>query len=184
MEILAFALIAFGVIAIPGPNVLVVASTSVTSGKVRGLQTATGTSTAMIIHLLIAAPGLSWLVTQLSAGFHWLKWIGIAYLVFLAVTGLVALRKHGTARVSAAGSFRRGFWIALSNPKTILFFCAFAPQFINSTDGYYGQIALLSVTFWLLVVIRDTGYALLAHTITSFIKSRNVTDGQPDAGEV
>ena len=66
MELLTFILISIGIIVVPGPNVLVVVSTSISHGKLRGLQTVVGTSVAMAIQLLIAAVGTAWFVAALT----------------------------------------------------------------------------------------------------------------------
>ena len=68
MELLTFVLVSIAVIAVPGPNVLVVVSTSLGHGRTRGLQTVAGTSTAMIIQLILAAVGTTWFVSALSQG--------------------------------------------------------------------------------------------------------------------
>ena len=173
MELLLFILVSTGLIVFPGPNVLVVVSTTVTSGKLRGLQTVAGTSTAMVIQLLIAAFGTTWFVTALTSGFFWLKWAGVAYLFYLGLTHLIPSKSKEEAQpVDALGSFQRGFWVSLTNPKTILFFSAFLPQFVLLSESYLTQIALLSLLFWLLALIIDSGYVLLAGKLASLLKSR------------
>ena len=125
MQLWAFILVSMGIIIIPGPNVLVVVSTSLAYGRARGLQTVAGTSAAMLVQSVFA-------------------------------------------------SFQRGFLVSLTNPKTIIFFSAFLPQFTSSAEAYLPQIALLSAIFWALAVILDSGYALLAHRMSSLLRSRNL----------
>lgn len=173
MEIILFILISIGLIIVPGPNVLVIMSTSISHGKIRGLQTVSGTSTAMLIQLIIAAIGTSWLVASLAEGFHWLKWIGVGYLFYLGVSNLFF--QHGSeTELSGIGSFHRGFWVSLTNPKTILFFSAFLPQFVTDQSSYYWQIIYLSSLFWLLAVVLDSGYAILASRLSTFLKGRKL----------
>jgi len=178
MEILAFILVSIGIIIIPGPNVLVVVSTSIAHGKQRGLQTVAGTSTAMLIQLGIAALGTSWLVSTLAHGFVWLKWLGVIYLIYLGVSHLLAVRSTARTHISAVGTFQRGFWVSLTNPKTILFFSAFLPQFTTPAFSYQLQIAALSLIFWFLAVIFDSGYALLAHKLSAILKTKNIAKYQ------
>jgi len=178
MEIAAFILVSIGIIIVPGPNVLVVVSTSIAHGKVRGLQTVAGTSTAMLIQLGIAALGTSWFVSALANGFVWLKWLGVIYLLYLGVSHLFAVRGAAKTQISAVGTFRRGFWVSLTNPKTILFFSAFLPQFTTPAISYPLQIAALSSIFWLLAVVLDSGYALLAHKLSAILKAKNLTKYQ------
>ena len=178
MEILAFILVSIGIIIIPGPNVLVVVSTSITHGKVRGLQTVAGTSTAMLIQLGIAALGTSWFVSTLVNGFVWLKWLGVIYLLYLSVSHLLAVRNADKTQISAVGTFQRGFWVSLTNPKTILFFSAYLPQFTTPDTSYQLQIAALSSIFWFLAVVLDSGYALIAHKLSSILKTKNLAKYQ------
>ena len=176
MEILAFILVSVAVIAIPGPNVLVIVSTSLSHGRTRGLQTVAGTSTAMIIQLFLAAIGTTWFVSALSQGFLWLKWAGVAYLLFLGIGHLVSAVSNDPAKaVSASGSFQRGFWVSLTNPKTILFFGAFLPQFTSASLPYLEQIAVFSSAFWILAVLLDCGYAVLAGKFSTLLHSRNLS---------
>ena len=173
MELVAFILISIGIIAIPGPNVLVIVSTSISHGKMRGLQTVAGTSTAMILQLCIAAYGTAWLVASLAEGFFWLKWLGVAYLAYLGINHLVhATRNRESMEITASGSFHRGFWVSLTNPKTILFFSAFLPQFTGATEPYLEQIALLSFIFLVLATILDSAYALLSGHVASLLKNK------------
>ncbi|MBT6057280.1 MAG: LysE family translocator, partial [Gammaproteobacteria bacterium] len=162
-ELITFALISFAFIIVPGPNVLVIISTSMTAGQARGLQTVAGTSLAMSVQLLIAAIATSWLLSLLARGLFWLKWCGVAYLLWMGVTSFYKFyhRTPGPGH-TALGSFQRGFWVSLTNPKTILFFSAFLPQFANESAPYLEQIAVLSLIFWLLAIVADSFYALAA----------------------
>lgn len=178
MEILAFILVSIGIIIVPGPNVLVVVSTSIVHGKVRGLQTVAGTSTAMLIQLAIAALGTSWFVSALASGLVWVKWLGVAYLLYLGVRHLVAIGYTSNTQISAVGTFHRGFWVSLTNPKTILFFSALLPQFASEAISYPMQIAVLSIIFWFLALVLDSGYALLAHKLSSLLKTKNLANYQ------
>lgn len=83
-----------GIIIIPGPNVLVVISTSLAYGRARGLQTVAGTSAAMLVQLFIAALGTAWFVSALASGFLWLKWLGVGYLFYLGIRHLLAIGQH------------------------------------------------------------------------------------------
>jgi threonine/homoserine/homoserine lactone efflux protein len=176
MDILAFILVSIGVIIIPGPNVLVIISTSITDGRRRGLETVAGTSCAMIIQLVIAALGTAWFVQNLVHGFLLLKWIGVGYLVYLGISHLLraARNTRTTEKTSTLGTFQRGFWVSLTNPKTILFFSAFLPQFVSVSAPYMVQISLLSAIFWILAVLLDGSYAVLAGRLARTVKSESL----------
>lgn len=180
MELFVFILASVGILIIPGPNVLVIISTSLSQGKVRGLQVVAGTSAAMIIQLAVVALGTSYFISGLATGFVWLKWLGVAYLLYLGIRHLLAAyRQHPKAVVlTASSSFMRGFWISLTNPKTLLFFSAFLPQFTQASSAYLPQIALLSCLFWCLAVVLDSLYALLASYLSSWVQARGMVKYQ------
>ena len=174
VDILAFIAISIGIIIIPGPNVLVVVSTSIVYGKIRGLQTVAGTSTAMLIQLAIAALATTWFASALASGLVWLKWMGVVYLFYLGISHLLAIGRAKNIQISAVETFQRGFWVSLTNPKTILFFSAFLPQFTSPDISYGSQIVMLSIIFWVLAVILDSGYALLASRMSSLLKTGGI----------
>lgn len=164
-----FLLTAFGFIVIPGPNVLVIVSTSLCHGTRRGLLTVAGTSTAMALQLAIAAIASLSLIEALQHGLQVLKWLGLVYLIYLALShwrrilrGKLAVAADAQKPEAAAWGFARGFIVSLSNPKTILFFTAFLPQFASASYDTTTQIILLSLSFWLLAIVFDSLYALTA----------------------
>lgn len=162
-QLISFVLVSALFILAPGPNVIVIVSTSLRAGYKRGLQTVLGTNLAMLIQLLVAAVGTSWLLALLTDGLLWLKWAGVLYLLYLGCRALLRCWQVQEAdAVTALGSMQRGFWIALTNPKTILFFSAFLPQFVTDASRYNEQVALLSVIFWLLATSLDACYAIAA----------------------
>ena len=178
MELLTFILVSIGVLVVPGPTVMVVVSTSISHGRKRGLQTVAGSSLAMLVQLFVAALGTSWLVNSMATGFFWLKWLGVGYLVFLGLQLILNSGKEGTGNISASGSFHRGFWVTLTNPKTILFFSAFLPQFALEASSYGSQIFILSLVFWLLAVVLDSGYVILSSKLSRILKTKGMSKHQ------
>ena len=163
-------------IIVPGPNVLVIVGTSITHGRLRGLQTVAGTTAAMAIQLGIAAATTLGAVLLLAGGFIWLKWLGVIYLIYLGLTQLRYARSNNSAspNLSASGSFRRGFFVSLTNPKTIVFFAAFLPQFISPVYTPSSQLLVLSLTFMALAFLLDSLYVLLAGLIKQYIEGVNM----------
>lgn len=160
---LAFTFISTLFIVSPGPNVLVIVATTLGHGRGRGTTTVMGTSSAMAIQLLIAALSTSALLALVNGSLSWLQWAGVAYLAFLGLRAIRRWQRREQApKLSGLGSFRRGFLVSLTNPKTILFFAAFLPQFVSESAPYLQQIALLSVWFWLLATLLDLAYVQLA----------------------
>lgn len=171
---LSFLLISVILIIVPGPNVLVIVSTSLAHGMRRGLQTVAGTSSAMVIQLLIVGVCTTWFVRLVADGLYYLKWLGVAYLLYLGLKHLKAAVKSAEAKIeiSAASTFRRGFLVSLMNPKTLLFFSAFLPQFVSGKESYHLQIFLLAASFVILATMLDSCYALLSSRLRFLIRNR------------
>ncbi|NKB34792.1 MAG: LysE family translocator [Pseudomonadales bacterium] len=175
-HLITFVLISSVFVISPGPNVIVIISTSLQAGKKRGLQTVMGTSVAQALQLAIAAIGTAWFLSLLSQGLFWLKWCGVFYLLYLGITSLRSfLRDEQGSKSTAVGSFQRGFWTSLTNPKTILFFSAFLPQFVTDSASYIEQITLLSIVFWLVAIVFDSLWALLAGQTKKLFAGRDIT---------
>ena len=176
MLFISFIVVSVGLIVIPGPNVLLIISTSISHGKARGLQTVAGTSVGLCIQLTVAALGTTWFVNALAQGFQYLKWFGIAYLAYLGLTHLykACQREIRQTEVGTTSTFGRGFFVSLTNPKTILFFSAFLPQFITPNAAYGPQIIVLSLTFLVLAVLLDSCWALLAGKFQSIFRTPNL----------
>lgn len=175
--LLAFVAVATGLILLPGPNVLFIVATSLLQGRRSGLLALGGTSTAMLVQLLVAGVGTSALVSALAGGFIWIKSIGAAYLVYL---GIRALRTATREEINTAPGnpnqrpFWQGFMVSLSNPKTILFFGAFLPQFVDTGAPAAPQLLTLSALFFVLAVLFDGAYLLAASRASHWIRQRRL----------
>jgi homoserine/homoserine lactone efflux protein len=163
---LAFVAATTILILIPGPNVALIVAHSVSHGIRYGLLTVAGTSSAMVVQLTLTVLGMSALLAALADWFEWLRWIGVVYLIYLGVRAWNALPVD-LARIqpqprSGRTIFWRGFLVSLTNPKTLLFYGAFLPQFISPEASITSQLVLLSVTFVAIAVLLDAAWALLA----------------------
>lgn len=159
-------------------------ATSLSCGRAKGLQTVAGTTTAMALQLLVAALGTAWFAAALSEAFFVLRWLGVAYLVYLGVARWRAALKPASDQdvptTSATGAYWRGFLVSMTNPKTILFFGAFLPQFTSASLPYATQVGVLSVSFLLLAAVLDSGYAFAAgsvHALAHRPRIRRWSDG-------
>jgi homoserine/homoserine lactone efflux protein len=144
----------------PGPIVTLVISTSATRGMRAGLITVAGTSTGNAILIAAIALGLSWVLSHAVYLFEALRWLGAAYLVWL---GAQAWRHAGAPAPRVAGNhvhFRRGLLVALSNPKTIAFFTAFLPQFVDPALPAARQLAVMCAVTVLLAALSDSCWAI------------------------
>jgi threonine/homoserine/homoserine lactone efflux protein len=163
---LAFAGATAVLMAIPGPNVAIIVAGSLARGPRAGLATVAGTSAAMVAQLLLVALGLASALGALGAWFGEIRWIGVAYLVWLAVRAWRA-PPEDLSRASAPLSspwrlVRHGFLVSLTNPKTLFFYGAFFPQFLSPAAPLGPQLALLAATFLALAVAMDSCWALFA----------------------
>ncbi len=149
---------------IPGPNVALIVANSLAFGARGGLVTVAGTSAAMVVQLTVAALGVTALLRALAQAFELLRWLGVAYLVWLGARAWRAPANDlsRTHAVSPAKTFGRGFLVSLTNPKTLAFYAAFLPQFLDPSAPLGRQMAILSVTFVSIALIIDGGWALLA----------------------
>lgn len=163
---LAFVLAVVVLAVIPGPNMALIVANSVAYGTRFGMLTLLGTTSAMVPQLLLTALGLTAVLGALGGAFEWLRWLGVFYLLWLGVSHWRAepLDLSGTRPQprSARRIYARALLVSLTNPKTLLFFSAFFPQFIDPAAPAGRQVALLSVTFVVVVSLIDSVWALLA----------------------
>ncbi|MCZ7656742.1 MAG: LysE family translocator [Xanthobacteraceae bacterium] len=153
----AFVLITIILILTPGPVVTLVIATGASHGIRAGLTTVLGTTVGNAILLALIATGLNWVLNNAVAVFEILRWAGAAYLIWL---GIQAWRGAGKAldvppprrRVH----FGRGVVVALTNPKTIAFFTAFLPQFIDPTLPAGRQLFVMCAVSVLVAWIIDS----------------------------
>ncbi len=164
---LAFCVATAALILMPGPIVTLVVANSLKHGSRTGLATVIGANSGSAI--LIAAGGFG-LTTMLAVAgdiFEWVRWAGVAYLVWLGLrewrSALAGVRDGALPPDERPkGVFWHGFLVALTNPKTIFFFVAFFPQFLDPQLAAGPQIAILIVTFLVIATCLDSMYALLA----------------------
>jgi len=159
----AFLAITAVLVITPGPIVTLVIATGARKGTRAALATVVGTTLGNAVLLAAIAFGLSWVVRNAATLFEILRWVGAAYLIWL---GIQAWRHAGKA--SAADLPRghvhvwRGFAVALSNPKTIAFFTAFLPQFVDPTLPVERQLAVMCAVSVVLAVFTDSAWAIAA----------------------
>ena len=147
----------------PGPIVTLVIATGAREGTRAALTTVVGTTLGNAVLLAAIAFGLSWVVRNAATLFEVLRWAGAAYLIWL---GIQAWRHAG--ETSAADLPRghvhvwRGFAVALSNPKTIAFFTAFLPQFVDPTLPVERQLAVMCAVSVVLAAFTDSAWGIAA----------------------
>ena len=135
-----------------GPDRLYIAARSTSEGRRAGVVSALGIVTGCLVHIVAATAGLSALLVASALAFEVVRWLGVAYLVFLGIRALLfADRGAGTRtveRASLGSIYREGVLVNVFNPKVALFFLSVLPQFVDPAMGSVGvQIALLGVLF-------------------------------------
>lgn len=147
---LAFALASLALNIVPGADMTFVAASAARGGRRVGLAAALGIGAGCLIHIVAAAVGLSALIAASAQAFTLLKWLGAAYLLYMA-WGLLrtpAFSSNEPASVlTAAQAFRSGALVNLLNPKVGLFFLAFLPQFIDA-GAPDATLAILLLGLW------------------------------------
>jgi threonine/homoserine/homoserine lactone efflux protein len=168
-HVLAFALLSFILIIIPGPNVLFVVSRSLTLGRLAGVGSAVGGQLGVYVQVAAVAFGIGAIVERSMVVFTAIKLAGAVYLVYLGVQA-VRHRQALWAALEApveAKSLRRilrdGVVVGMSNPKSIVFFTAVLPQFVDRSAGHIpAQMLLLGLLFISIAVLCDSTWALAA----------------------
>lgn len=159
----AFLLITSVLVITPGPIVTLVVATGATQGVRAALITVAGTTIGNAVLLTAIAFGLSWVLNNAATLFEILRWAGAAYLIWL---GFQAWRRAGERGGAIAPRrhvhFRRGFAVALSNPKTIAFFTAFLPQFVDPRLPVERQLIVMCAVSVALAAVMDAGWAVAA----------------------
>ena len=169
-----FALATAVLILMPGPVVTLVIANSIAHGSRTGLATATGANAGTAVLIAAGAIGLTAMLALLSEIFVWVRWAGVAYLVWLGLRHwramIARVRDEEIATAPAArGVFWQGAVIGLTNPKTILFYIAFFPQFLDPSLAAGPQLAIMSLAFLAIALVLDSGYALLAGRIRPWL---------------
>jgi threonine/homoserine/homoserine lactone efflux protein len=147
----AYTLACFVLCITPGPDMSLFLQRTIAAGRSAGIASTLGASTGCLVHTVLAAVGLSAVLAASPAAFLALKIVGAAYLAWLAVDALrngssLNVRAEGRQPVSAARAYWTGMAINLSNPKVVLFFVTFLPQFVSAADPHAaGKLAFLGV---------------------------------------
>ena len=159
----AFLLITVVLFLTPGPIVTLIIATGARQGTRAALLTVAGSSVGNAVLLAGIAFGLTWILKASSDVFDLLRWVGAAYLVWL---GIQAWRHAGAAAEAIPPGAHvhawRGFIVAITNPKTIAFFTAFLPQFIDPALPVDRQLVVMCVCSVTLGALLDSGWAVAA----------------------
>lgn len=153
---------------VPGPSVTLVVATGLRHGVVAAMLSILGTQIGLAIVVGVLALGLAAVMATVGVLFDWIRFLGAAYLIWL---GIRLIREPGAIGAGApprrpkGGFVWQGLVVLLSNPKVLMFYGAFIPQFVGAEAGQGGQIGtilLLGFTFNIVAGVTDIAYALMS----------------------
>jgi threonine/homoserine/homoserine lactone efflux protein len=168
----AFAAASSVLLVIPGPTVLLVVSYALGQGWRTALPMAVGVALGDFTAMTLSMLGLGALLATSATLFTVLKWVGAAYLVYLGIklwrAGGTLDAQPRTDAVSAAKMLGHAWLVTALNPKSITFFVAFLPAFIDPTADFLTQMLVFETTFLVLAFANAFGYALVASRARRF----------------
>jgi threonine/homoserine/homoserine lactone efflux protein len=174
---LAYVLACAVITLIPGPTVTVIIANSLAHGPRAGLLNVAGTQLGLGLMMAILVVGLSSVIAAMGWLFEWLRWAGAAYLVWLGwkllrSPEMISLQNSNS--VPPGGFFLQGFLVLMANPKALLWFGAFIPQFVDPKGNYVGQIIVLGLTAMAVALVSDGAYAVLTGRAGAFLSKKRV----------
>ena len=137
----------------PGPSQLLMLSNSAAHGFQRSLATAAGDLSANALQMLAAGLGLAAIIAASGSALSIIKWLGVAYLIWLGVRMILRATpsdpdlKRSAPSVSLNALWLQGFITSAANPKAVVFFAALFPQFISADSPFWPQFLALSATY-------------------------------------
>ncbi|HEY2709616.1 MAG TPA: LysE family translocator [Caulobacteraceae bacterium] len=173
---LSFVLAAGVVGVIPGPAVTSIVGYALGSGRKAALASVAGMSVGSLIAMTLSLAGVGEVLRASSTAFMVLKWAGAAYLIGIGTRTLIRSRGQAAEDIKAPDpilprtAFLSNVLLGSFHPKTLVFFIAFAPQFISAKADYWPQAAILIATFCAVVGTTDTLYALAASHASQFLR--------------
>ena len=161
---------------LPGPIVTMVIANGLRYGTRAALINVLGAQVGLGIVIAIVAVGLTSLMATMGYWFDWVRFAGAAYLVWLGIK-LIRSPVEGVGTDEApppprGGFFLQGFLVLLSNPKVLVFFGAFIPQFMDMSKDHFSQVLLLGFTFMATGAFTDSIYAIVAGRARRFFSAR------------
>ena len=174
---LAFVAACIALALLPGPVVTLLIANGLRHGTRAALINIAGVQTGLLIMIGIVAIGLTSLMATMGYWFDWVRLFGAAYLILLGIK-LIRFPVEGIGGEAAApppprgGFFLQGLLVLVSNPKLLIFFGAFLPQFMDMNRDHASQAMLLGVTFMVIAAVTDGSYALLAGRARTLFSAR------------
>ncbi|WP_412051705.1 MULTISPECIES: LysE family translocator [unclassified Hoeflea] len=174
----AFALATLLLAITPGPDMTLWMSRTIRDGRAIGLMTLLGTNLGIGIHTLLVAFGVSALVVASPVAFLVLKTGGAGYLLWLAIQAVrnrsvLSVKTTGKTNASMGKAFLNGLWVNLLNPKVIIFFMTFLPQFVSVSDPHVtGKLIFLGLLSILIALPIAIVVVLGANGLADWLKRK------------
>ena len=162
---------------VPGPTVTLIVANSLKHGTRAGMLNVAGTQLGLALMMVILVVGLSSVIASMGWWFDWLRYLGAAYLFWLGCKLLRApdsIGEAGAAVPPRGGFFLQGFLVLMANPKALLFFGAFIPQFVDARGNYVAQIVLLGATAMAVAFLTDGAYAAFTGRAGALLSRKRV----------
>jgi len=167
------------ILIIPGPTIIMVLSQAINHGRKSVIPLVLGVVVGDLTAMTLSLLGLGALLSTSAILFSFFKWIGALYLIYLGIKlwkskPIDRSEQYKTVKTTNFTLFKSSFIVTVFNPKSIAFFVAFFPQFINPIKPVQIQLTLLGGTFLTLAVINATLYALFASQLGERMKKPNI----------
>lgn len=171
-SLLAFALASVLILLVPGPSVLFTVGRAISAGRREALLTVVGNAAGILTQIVLIAVGLGPLVAASATAYTVLKVVGAAYLVWLGIQTVRSRRATAAALVAGVRAttptlhaLRNGYVVGATNPKSLVFFAALLPQFVDPARAVAPQLLALGAVFVVLAVAYDGSVAVLASRV-------------------
>lgn len=172
----AYVVTCFVIAIVPGPTVTVIVANSLAHGARAGLLNVAGTQLGLGLMMAILVVGLSSVIAAMGWLFDWLRIAGAIYLAWL---GYKLLRSDASFddrsnAIPKGGFLLQGFLVIMANPKALLWFGAFIPQFVDPKGNYVAQIIVLGLTAMFVALVSDGAYAVLTGRAGSWLSKKRI----------
>ena len=167
------------IILAPGPSVLFTIARAIAWGRAAAVATVLGNALGMFLVSVLVAIGLGPLLQSSKTFYYAVQWLGGAYLIYLGFSAIKASKIDAQGMRSSEGtapsiysSIKSGFWVGVLNPKSIVFFAAILPAFVDrNKNNVTFQLLFLGLVFSVIAFISDGSYGILAGTVRQWLAS-------------
>jgi threonine/homoserine/homoserine lactone efflux protein len=174
---LAYVIACLFIALLPGPTITLIIATSIRHGTRAGLGNVAGTQVGLAVMIAVVGVGLASLIEGMGHWFEWLRLVGAAYLIWMGIQMFCSAGADddtGVPPPPRGGFFLQGVLVAASNPKTMVFFGAFFPQFIDPAGNHALQIVVMGITAMVIAAMTDSSYAILGGRAGRFLSTRRL----------